>query len=179
MVSHKPVDHCCSKISRKCARDAFPCLPEDNRRGCFPNIGNSFPVVVFSKDIAGLASSRAMRNSNRGVITAQSDRQGRGRHPRYPHTKDNEGEGEHRSRSSHSSHSGGSEGSSHSSRNDESGRSSHGQQHGEASRSEHRRSEDVDLKEREYRDEQGNVHHHTRTYMEQHRGARDNQRDKQ
>ena len=110
MVSHKPVDHCCSKISRKCARDAFPCLPEDNRRGCFPNIGNSFPVVVFSKDIAGLASSRAMRNSNRGVITAQRDRQETGRHPHKsteesdPHTKDNEGEGEHRSRSSHSSH---------------------------------------------------------------------------
>jgi hypothetical protein len=34
------------------------------------------------------------------------------------------------------------------------------------------------LKEHEYRDEQGNVHHHTRTYMEQHRGARDNRRDK-
>jgi len=27
-----------------------------------------------------------------------------------------------------------------------------------------------DLKSREYRDEQGNVHHHTRTYMEQHGG---------
>lgn len=26
-----------------------------------------------------------------------------------------------------------------------------------------------DLKEREYRDEQGNVHHHTRTFEEQHR----------
>jgi hypothetical protein len=25
-----------------------------------------------------------------------------------------------------------------------------------------------DLKQREYRDEQGNIHHHTRTYMEQH-----------
>jgi hypothetical protein len=29
-------------------------------------------------------------------------------------------------------------------------------------------SESDDLKEREYRDEQGNIHHHTRTYMEQH-----------
>ena len=115
---------------------------------------------------------------------AQSDRQGVGRHPHksteepYPHIKDNEGEGEHRSRSSHSSQGGGSERSSHSSRNDESGRSSRGSQHGEASRSEHRGSEDADLKEREYRDEQGNVHHHTRTYMEQHKGERDNQRDK-
>jgi hypothetical protein len=26
-----------------------------------------------------------------------------------------------------------------------------------------------DLKEREYRDEQGNIHHHTRTYEEQHK----------
>ena len=29
-------------------------------------------------------------------------------------------------------------------------------------------SESSDLKEREYRDEQGNIHHHTRTYEEQH-----------
>jgi hypothetical protein len=29
------------------------------------------------------------------------------------------------------------------------------------------------LKEREYRDEQGNVRHHTRTYMEQLKGERD------
>jgi hypothetical protein len=27
-----------------------------------------------------------------------------------------------------------------------------------------------DLKQREYRDEQGNIHHHTHTYMEQHKG---------
>ena len=27
-----------------------------------------------------------------------------------------------------------------------------------------------DLKEREYRDKEGNIHHHTRTYMEQHEG---------
>lgn len=27
-----------------------------------------------------------------------------------------------------------------------------------------------DLKAREYKDEQGNVHHHTRTYQEQHKG---------
>ena len=35
-----------------------------------------------------------------------------------------------------------------------------------------RRSEDADLKEREYRDKEGNVHHHTRTYMEQHKGEK-------
>jgi hypothetical protein len=57
-------------------------------------------------------------------------------------------------------------------RDNEWGRSSRGSQHGEASRSEHRGSEDADLREREYRDEQGNVHH-TRTYMERHKGERD------
>jgi hypothetical protein len=30
--------------------------------------------------------------------------------------------------------------------------------------------ESSDLKAREYRDEDGNVHHHTKTYMEQHKG---------
>jgi hypothetical protein len=149
----------------------MPFQSKDNRPGCVPNIGNGFDVAVFPKDIAGLACSRAMRNSNRRAIMAQSDRQGPGRHLHEstekpdPHTKDNEGEGEgegeHCSRSSHSSHSGGSERS-----------SSHRQQHGEAPRSEHTGSEDADLKEREYRDEQGNVHHHTRTSMEQHKGAR-------
>jgi hypothetical protein len=117
---------------------------------------------------------------------AQSDRQGPGRHPHEsrekldPHTKDNEGEGEHRSRSSHSSHSSGSERSSHSSRDNEWGRSSYGSQHGESSRSEHRGSEDADLGEREYRDEQGSVHDQSRTYMERHKasGTRSNARIK-
>ena len=107
---------------------------------------------------------------------AQSDRQGTGRHPHksteepYPHTKDNQGEGEHRSRSSHQTHSGGSERSSHSSREDESNRSSHGSRGSQSSASENRGSDDSDLKQREYRDEKGEVHHHTRTYQEQHRG---------
>ena len=30
--------------------------------------------------------------------------------------------------------------------------------------------DESDLKEREYRDRDGNIHHHTRTYMEQHKG---------
>jgi|YelNatPaOPRAMG01_1025707.scaffolds.fasta_scaffold192092_2 hypothetical protein len=30
-----------------------------------------------------------------------------------------------------------------------------------------------DLKEREYRDEAGNIHHHTRTFMEQHKGEKE------
>jgi hypothetical protein len=29
---------------------------------------------------------------------------------------------------------------------------------------------DSDLKEREYRDKEGNIHHHTHAYMEQHKG---------
>jgi hypothetical protein len=117
-----------------------------------------------------------MRNSKGGEIMAQSDRQGTGRHPHksteepYPHTKDNQGEGEHRSRSSQASHSGGSERSSRSSRDDGSNRSSQGSRGSESSRSENRGSEDADLKQREYRDEKGEIHHHTRTYMEQHRG---------
>jgi len=32
--------------------------------------------------------------------------------------------------------------------------------------------ENQSLKEREYRDKEGNVHHHTRTYEEQHKGER-------
>ena len=30
------------------------------------------------------------------------------------------------------------------------------------------KGEEQSLKEREYRDEQGNIHHHTKTYMDQH-----------
>jgi len=103
---------------------------------------------------------------------AESDRQGTGRHPHksteepYPHTRDKQGEGEHRSRASGaSSHSGGG-----------SDRTSQGSSRSaEASRAEHRGSspQDPDLKEREYRDEKGEIHHHTWTYMEQHKGEKD------
>jgi hypothetical protein len=37
------------------------------------------------------------------------------------------------------------------------------------------REERANLKDREYRDEHGNVHHHTRTYMEQHKGEKEKQ----
>lgn len=33
------------------------------------------------------------------------------------------------------------------------------------------RPEQQDLKQREYRDEQGNIHHHTRTFMQQHKAG--------
>jgi hypothetical protein len=39
-------------------------------------------------------------------------------------------------------------------------------------RGEHsQRSEEQSLKQREYRDKEGNVHHHTRKYEEQHKGG--------
>ncbi len=75
-------------------------------------------------------------------------------------------------------------GGSHSGSGSHSGERSHGAEHsrgGEHSRSheasggQHEggssresRSESDDLKSREYRDEKGEIHHHTRTYMEQH-----------
>ncbi len=40
----------------------------------------------------------------------------------------------------------------------------------EGAKSEGSKAADGDLKSREYRDEQGNVHHHTTAYMEQHGG---------
>ena len=102
---------------------------------------------------------------------AQSDRQGTGRHPHksteepYPHTGENQGEASRRSGSSQDSeHSRSSDGSRHgSSHGGGSDRSSHSSQ-------ERGSSEGGDLKQREYRDEKGEVHHHTRTHMEQHKG---------
>lgn len=45
-----------------------------------------------------------------------------------------------------------------------SGSESHGSREGES-----REGESGDLKKREYRDEKGEIHHHTRTYEEQHK----------
>ena len=102
---------------------------------------------------------------------AQSDRPGTGRHPHksteepHPHTRDHRDEGEHRSRNaSHATHTVASDRSSHS-RDNQSHRSSQG--------AEHSGSQDADLKRREYQDEHGEVHHHTRTYMEQHKNEKD------
>lgn len=49
-----------------------------------------------------------------------------------------------------------------------------GSHSGHESRSESRSggNESSDLKEREYRDAEGNVHHHTKTYMEDHKGEK-------
>lgn len=108
-------------------------------------------------------------------MAAQDDRQGTGRHPHKnteeprPHTREsqahsdrNQGQshqGEARDQRSSGSHS--HRGSDH---------SSQGSSHGRASQPS---SEEADLKRREYRDEKGAVHHHTRTYMEQHGGKSD------
>jgi hypothetical protein len=43
---------------------------------------------------------------------------------------------------------------------------------GSRKESEAKSGESDDLKSREYRDEQGNVHHHTKSYMEQHSGKK-------
>ena len=78
---------------------------------------------------------------------------------------DSGGRGSHSS-GSHAS-SGGSEtrhGSSHESGKGGASASGRGEQGGGQSGSD-------DLKSREYRDEKGEVHHHTRTYMEQHGGG--------
>jgi hypothetical protein len=88
--------------------------------------------------------------------------QGTGKHSHkstsepYPHTKDGGGrEGEHRESRSDSGQHGG-------------GRSeSHGRQAGGGEKSGGSGSED--LRAREYKDAQGNVHHHTKTYMEDHK----------
>jgi hypothetical protein len=86
-------------------------------------------------------------------MAERHDQQGTGKHGHkdsqepWPHTKD---EGQQHSR--------GSEG-------EQSGGSSKGQ--GQSG------SQNADLKEREYKDEKGEVHHHTKTYMEDHEGKKD------
>lgn len=77
-------------------------------------------------------------------------RQGTGRHPHksteepHPHTKE--------------------EGTTHGRSHDDG--DSRGQSHGGGR--DHDREMEDDLKRREYRGEDGQIHHHTRTYMEQH-----------
>lgn len=75
--------------------------------------------------------------------------------------------GRQESHSSHGSgsHSSESHGSSHASSHDGSRGSSH-------EGSSHSQGGSEDLKSREYRDNQGEVHHHTKTYMEQHGGKK-------
>ena len=53
-------------------------------------------------------------------------------------------------------------------RGGEHSRQSSGREEGGRGRQEGQSSNSSDLKEREYRDAQGNVHHHTHTYEEQH-----------
>jgi hypothetical protein len=94
-------------------------------------------------------------------MAERRDQQGTGRHPHKdtqeprPHTKD---EGRHQQSGSLG----------------KSGESSVGSPHATDVR-ERDRNEDADLKRREYKGEDGETHHHTRTYMEQHRGENRNE----
>jgi hypothetical protein len=93
------------------------------------------------------------------------DRQGTGKHGHkdteepYPHRQ--AGGGQQHSAEHSGSRQHGSESSSGSQ-----------QQKGEHSGSGQQGSSSEDLKSREYRDQQGNVHHHTKTYEEQHKNER-------
>jgi hypothetical protein len=50
-------------------------------------------------------------------------------------------------------------------------RKEQGKEQGESQRSAKRPEESQDLKQREYRDKEGNIHHHTRKWMEDHGGG--------
>jgi hypothetical protein len=58
----------------------------------------------------------------------------------------------------------------HSKQQGDESRGSHQQHAGESDRGSRQQdaSSDESLRDREYRDEQGNVHHHTKSYMDQH-----------
>jgi len=82
----------------------------------------------------------------------------------WPHTKDNDGGQKHQASGGNDGEKtgrGGSDGG-------EKRQASSGSSGGQSSRG--GSDDSSDLKSREYRDEQGNVHHHTRTYIEQHGG---------
>lgn len=121
---------------------------------------------------------------------ANSNQQGTGKHPHksaaepYPHTKDSDG-GRQSASDSNRSDTGKSEGSrrqsassddsqrSDSNKSDSgksgSGKSGSGRQSASSGSPTTGQSGD-DLKSREYKDADGNVHHHTKAYLEQHKG---------
>jgi len=92
--------------------------------------------------------------------------QGTGKHPHksseepYPHTKESGRSGDDRKERRSESQSSGRH-------HQASGGESQGR--GESGGGQGRGSGSDDLKQREYRDEKGEVHHHTKTYMEQHK----------
>jgi hypothetical protein len=112
-------------------------------------------------------------------MAGERDPRGTGRHPHksseepYPHTKkEDRREGEHHARSEHEHGSGSHRGGAHAGE-EHRGRSREHREHdtrGSQGNSDH--AEEADLKRREYRDEKGEVHHHTKTYMEQHGGEK-------
>lgn len=88
-----------------------------------------------------------------------ADQQGTGKHPHksteesYPH-HDGKEQGEERNEKSRAAHAAAGAG----------GQSQH------SGSKEAKDSDSSDLKEREYRDAHGEIHHHTHTYEEQHKG---------
>jgi hypothetical protein len=108
-------------------------------------------------------------------MAGEHDRRGSGRHPHkdtqepWPHTKEEDRrEGEHHARSEHGHGSGSQRGGARA-EDEHRGRSQEHREHDTGGSQAHGdRAEEADLKRREYRDEKGEVHHHTKTYMEQH-----------
>jgi hypothetical protein len=108
--------------------------------------------------------------------------QGTGRHPHksteepWPHTKDEgaqhgKSHGSGRSDDNRSSSGGGSQSRSHDSGGRDDDNRSHSGSQQTRSRGQdqdHNREQEADLKRRKYRGADGEIHHHTRTYMEQH-----------
>ncbi|QJE73402.1 hypothetical protein HHL28_10125 [Aerophototrophica crusticola] len=117
---------------------------------------------------------------------ANSSQQGTGKHPHksaaepYPHTKDDGGGRQSASDSSRSeSHqsdnsrqsASGNDGKRSDNNRSDSGKSDTGRQSASGGSPSTGQGAD-DLKSREYKDADGNVHHHTRAYMEQHKGEK-------
>jgi hypothetical protein len=112
-------------------------------------------------------------------MAANKGQQGTGRHSHkstdapWPHTKE-EGTQSGKSqggsrRDDNRSHAGGSShGRSHDSGRDNDNHSRGGSHQTQSRTQDHDREQEADLKRREYRGDDGQIHHHTRTYMEQH-----------
>jgi hypothetical protein len=142
--------------------------------GCFAAV--HAPEIPENSGIGDMSYKPYRRTD----MAENKGQQGTGRHPHksteepYPHTKE-EGTAHGRSQGSGGSqgrsHDGGSHSQSHGGGRDDNRSHAGSQGRSHESQSQGREQED-DLKSREYRGEDGQIHHHTRTYMEQHGGER-------
>ena len=122
-------------------------------------LGEIGETLEIQGDTEGALNRRASSERHRRADMAENKgQQGTGHHPHksteepWPHTKEEDTAG----------------GKSHSSGRDD-GNRSHGGSHQTQSRGQDQdREEEADLKRREYQGADGEIHHHTRTYMEQH-----------